>query len=110
MQYLKWQKLNLNLFQILTIYIFFEKGLIAKISYIFNRYSKANNKYLKSFDPKQQSKHIMYLDKNNLYGYAIPNFFQCLNVETNEFKWTDPKQFNLNKYNNNSSKDYVFKC
>ena len=42
------------------------------VSYISNRYSKANNKYLKSYDPKQESKHI-YLDANNLYGYAIPN-------------------------------------
>ena len=28
----------------------------AEISYISKRYSKANNKYLKSYDPKQESK------------------------------------------------------
>ena len=35
------------------MYIFFEKGTRGGISYICNRYSKANNKYLKSYDPKQ---------------------------------------------------------
>ena len=35
------------------------------------KYSKANNKYLKSYDPKQESKHIIYLEVNNLYGYAM---------------------------------------
>ena len=32
---------------------------------------KANNKYLKSYDPKQESKHIIYLGANNLYVYAM---------------------------------------
>ena len=36
--------------------------------------SKANNKYLKSYDPKQESKSITYLDENNLYGYAMSKF------------------------------------
>ena len=43
------------------MYIFFGKG------------TKANNKYLKFYDPKQESKHI-YSGTNNLYGYAIPKF------------------------------------
>ena len=35
--------------------IFFEKGTRGGISYISNRCSKANKKYLKYFDPKQES-------------------------------------------------------
>ena len=35
---------------------------------------KANNKYLKSYDPKQKLKPIIYLDANNLYGYAMSKF------------------------------------
>ena len=38
------------------MYIFFEKGTRGEISYISNGYTKANNKYLKSYDPKQESK------------------------------------------------------
>ena len=56
------------------MYILFEKGKTGGLSYISNRYSKANNKYLKSYHPKQESKHIIYLQENNLYGYGY--FFQ----------------------------------
>ena len=75
MQCLKEQKLSLNLFQILTC-IYSLKGTRLQISYNSNRYSKANNKYLKSFGPKQEPKHITYIDTNNLYGYAYLNFLQ----------------------------------
>ena len=56
------------------MYIFFEKGTRGRISYISNRYSKANNKYLKSYDPKEESKHIIYLDANNSYYYPMSKF------------------------------------
>ena len=101
MQCLIWQKWNSNLFQILTCNILWKKGVRGEVSYISNRYSKANNKYLKSYDPKQESKHI-YLDANNLYGYALPNF-----CPTSGFRWIDPKEFDLNKYTSNSSKGCV---
>ena len=48
-----------------------EKGMKGRICYISNRFRKVKNKYLKSYDPKQQSKDIIYLDANNLYGYAM---------------------------------------
>ena len=56
------------------MYIFFGKSTRGGISYISNRYSKANNKYLKSYDPKQETKLIIYLDANNLYSYTMYNF------------------------------------
>ena len=48
------------------MYIFIEKGARVGIPYSFNRYN--NNKYLKSYDPKQESNHIIYLGANNSYG------------------------------------------
>ena len=74
------------------------------VSYISNRYSKADNKCLKSYDPKQELKHIMYLDANNLCGYAMSKF-----LPTSGFKWIDPKEFDLNKYASSSSKECVLK-
>ena len=43
-------------------------------SYTSNRYSKVNNESLKSYEPKQESKHIIWLDANNLYDYAMSKF------------------------------------
>ena len=84
------------------MFIFFEKGTRGGISYIYGRYSKANNKYLKSYDPKEESKHIIYLDANNLHGYAISKF-----LPTSEFKWINTKKFDLIKYTSNSSKECI---
>ena len=58
------------------MFIFFEKGARGRIYYTYNRYSKGNIKYLKVYDPKQKSKHIIYLDANNLYVYECLSLFQ----------------------------------
>ena len=47
-------KIELELITDPDMYIFFEKSTRGGIFYISNKYSKANNKYLKSYDPKQQ--------------------------------------------------------
>ena len=62
---IKITKIKLEFFPEADIYIFLEKDTKGGISYISNRYSKADKKYLKSFDPKQESKDIIYLDENN---------------------------------------------
>ena len=67
-------KVKLELISDPDMYSFFEKGMRGGVSYFSNRYSKASNKYLKSYETKQESKHIIYLDANNLYGYAMSNF------------------------------------
>ena len=84
------------------MYIFLEKGTTDGISYISNRSSKASNKYFKSYDPKEESKHNIYLDANILYGYAISRF-----LATSGFKWIDHKEFDLNEYTSTSSKECV---
>ena len=68
------------------------------------RYSKTNNKDLKFNDPNQESKQIVYLDDNILYGYAMSNF-----LPASRFKWIHPKEFHLNRYTSNSSKRCLLK-
>ena len=72
---LKTTRIELELIPDHDINILFENGTRGGISYISNRYSKANNKYLKYYDQKQESKHIIYLDANNLNSYETSNFF-----------------------------------
>ena len=88
-------KVKLKLIPDPDTYIIFEKGARHGLSYISNRYSKANNKYLKSYD----TKHIIYLDVINLYGYAMSRF-----LPTSDSKWIDLIEFDLKKYTSSSSK------
>ena len=68
------KKAELELIPDVNMFLFFGKGITDGVSYISKRYSKANNKYLKSDDPKEELKHIIYLGANNL----CINFFQLL--------------------------------
>ena len=95
-------KVELDLISDPDMHIFFEKGTRGGVFYISIRYSKANKKYLKSYDPKQESKRIIYLNANNLYGFAMSKF-----LPTSSFKWIDPKEFDLNICTSNSSKGCV---
>ena len=45
--------------------------MIGGISYAAKRYSKENNKYIKSHDDGKPSRYIKYLDANNLYGWTM---------------------------------------
>ena len=89
----------------IDMFQFIEKGMRGGISYIANRYGKANNKYMKNYDEKAPSKYIMYLDANNLYGWAMSQY-----LPTGGFKWLSPKQIekiNLGKYTENSKKGMI---
>ena len=58
----------------INMYFFIEKELRGRISYIAKRYSKANNKYMKNYDPTKPSIYISYLDLNNSYGWAVSRY------------------------------------
>ena len=42
------------------MYLFIEKCIKGRYSYISKRYKKANNNYLKFYDPKQESENVIY--------------------------------------------------
>ena len=48
-----------------------EKGLRGGLSYTASRYSEPNNNYLSDYDKYMIVSFLMYLDANNLYGYAM---------------------------------------
>ena len=79
----------------IDLYLFIEKALKGGIIYIAKRYSEANNKYMKNYDPTKPSKYVSYLDMNNLYGWAMSSYLLY-----GEFKWLkNLDNFDLNSIN-----------
>ena len=79
---LKMADINLKLITDIDMYQMVGKGLRGGVSYIANRYSKPNNKYLSDHDENKDSSYLMYLDVNNLYGWAMTQ-----PLPTGRFKW-----------------------
>ena len=79
---LKITKVKLELLSDYDMLMMVEKGIRGGVSMISTRYGKANNPYMKDYDPDQPNKFISYLDANNLYGWAM-----CKPLPTHGFKW-----------------------
>ena len=76
--------------ELLTDYdqhLFIEKGLRGGISMASKRHARANNSLVEGYDPGQPSSHILYLDANNLYGWAMSQYHP-----TGGFRWVDDCQ------------------
>ena len=90
---------NVGMFQ------FIERGVHGEISYIANRYGKANKKYMEEYSEESPSKYVMYLDVNNLYGWAMSQYLLVGN-----FRWMTDKEINkidLGKYKADGKKGLI---
>ena len=102
---LKMTDIKLELMTDVDMFQFIEKGLRGGISYIANRYGKANNKYMKDYKKDKPSKYIMYLDANNLYGWAMSQY-----LPTGGFKWLKQNKIDnldLKKYDKENKKGII---
>ena len=86
---LKTTNIKLELMIDEDMFKFIEKGMCGGVSYIANRYGKANNKYMNKYNEKVPSKYIMYLDANNLYSWAMSQY-----LPTGNFRWMTDKEIN----------------
>ena len=102
---LKMTNIKLELMTDVDMFQFIEKGMRGGVSYIENRYGKANNKYMNKYDEKAPSKYIMYLDASNFYGWAMSQ-----SLPTGGFRWLTGKEISkldLGKYKTNGKKGLI---
>ena len=102
---LKKTNVNLELLTDVDMLLMIEAGIRGGMCQSTHRYAKANNKYMKNYDKSIESSYLMYLDANNLYGWAMSK-----KLPVNGFKWeNDLSRFNedfIKNYNENSDIGY----
>ena len=67
-----------------------KKGFRGGICQAIHRYAKATNKHMKNYDKNKKSSYILYLDTNNLNGWAMSQ-----KLPVGGFKWKK----NISKFN-----------
>ena len=104
---LKKVKVNLELLTNSDMLLMVEKGIRGGICQAIHTYAKANNKYMKNYNEDTISSYLMYLDADNLYGWAMSQ-----KLPISGFKWVEKlSRFNerlIKKYNENSDIGYFF--
>lgn len=86
---LKYTDVKLDTLTDINQHLFIERCMRGGISVITHRHAKANNPFLEDYNPGEPTSYILYLDANNLYGWAMS---QPLPV--GEFKWMTEEQLN----------------
>jgi len=72
--------------------LFIEKGMRGGISMVSLREAIANNKHCPNFNPDDPISWLLYIDANNLYGWAMLQHLPICN-----FKWMKESGFDLMK-------------
>ena len=77
-------EVELELITDLDILLMIEEGIRGGMCHAVHGYAKANNKYMKNYDKKEESLYIQYLDAKNLYGWAMSQ-----KLPVGGFKWIE---------------------
>ena len=94
---LKKTNMDLELLTDVHMLLMIEGGTRGGMCQSTHRFAKANNKYMKNYDKSIEPSYFMYLDVNNLYGWAMSK-----KLPVNCFKWED----DLSRFNENCIKNY----
>ena len=94
---LKKTKVELELLADIDMLLMVEKGIRGGIFQATYRYARANNKYMNDYDKNFESSYLVFLDANNLYGWAMSQ-----KLLINGFEWVKK----LSRFNERFIKNY----
>jgi len=80
-------KVGLELLTDIDMHLFMEKGLQGGVCMVSKRFAKANNPQRLEYDSTKPNSWIMYLDANNLYGWAMKQL-----LPVGGFQWVNPER------------------
>ena len=85
---LKKTEIKLELLIDLNMLLMFEGGIRGSMCQSIIKYAYTNNKYMKNDNKKILSSYLMYLDANNLYGWAM-----IKKLPVRKFEWIHPNYY-----------------
>ncbi|XP_070170415.1 uncharacterized protein [Polyergus mexicanus] len=100
---LKHTNITFELLTDIDMVMFIERGIRGGLSQCSSRYTRANNKYMPSYNPSKPSSYMMYFDVNNLYGLAM-----CQPLSYADFRWVDDiSDFDVSAIASDSTTGYI---
>ena len=88
--------IELDLLDNEEMYTFFERSIRGGISQISKRFARANNEQCgDAYDPLKPITHLIYLDANNLYGWAMSQ-----PLPTGKFRWLTREEIDCMDFTN----------
>ena len=100
---LKLTNVKLQLIDDPDMYLMIESGVRGGVSMITKKHAKANNSYCEGYDASKPSNYLIYLDANNLYGWAMSQ-----KLPEKNFKWVEHvESFNVNTIADDSDVGYI---
>ncbi|XP_063392461.1 uncharacterized protein LOC134677958 [Cydia fagiglandana] len=103
---LKHTQIELELLTDMSKIKFISSGIRGGLSQCCGKFAVANNKYLKNYDSDKPSNYIVYLDANNLYGWAMSQY-----LPVGGFRWLSEEEtinFDMTKLCPENEKGYFF--
>ena len=102
---LKYTRVELDLLDDPDMYLMVESGIRGGVSMITKKFATANNPYVDDYDPEKPINYLMYLDANNLYGWAMSQ-----KLPEKEFDWMTEQQlqnFDVTQISDDADTGYI---
>ena len=104
---LKKTEIKLELSTDINMLLMFEGGIRGSMCQSIIKYACTNNKYIKNYNKKILSSYLMYLDANNLYGWAM-----IKKLPVRKFEWIHPNDYTedlIKSYDDNDDYGAILK-